>query len=104
MASLPSSIVNRITELGVVGKLAKGALNPTVHVANTDDKQRPLRNATQHWSPLWHRAIDRNSFSATIQSTPYPQSGPFVKSMSPQFRNKIFIKNYSDLLYLVHYC
>ena len=31
--------VDRTTQLGVIGKLAEGALNPTVHVANKDVKQ-----------------------------------------------------------------
>ncbi|KAK4827889.1 hypothetical protein QYF61_022312 [Mycteria americana] len=51
--------VNRTTQLGVVSKLAEGALNSTVHVTNKGVKQRrsqyrPLRNATRHWSPLGH--------------------------------------------------
>ncbi|KAK4830146.1 hypothetical protein QYF61_008634, partial [Mycteria americana] len=33
-------------------------------------------------------AIDRNSLSATIQPIPYTSSGPSVKSMSLQFRDK----------------
>ncbi|KAK4813670.1 hypothetical protein QYF61_017637, partial [Mycteria americana] len=80
-------------QLGVVGKLAEGALNPAVHVANKDIKQRqsqyrPLRNATCLWSPLGHGAVDRYSLSAPIQPIPYPLSGPSVKSMSLQFRDK----------------
>ncbi|GAB0196099.1 cAMP-dependent protein kinase inhibitor alpha [Grus japonensis] len=55
--------VNRSTQLEVVGKLAEGALDPTVHVSNRDVKQhrsqyRPLRNTTCHWSPLGYQAID----------------------------------------------
>ncbi|KAK4821259.1 hypothetical protein QYF61_017137 [Mycteria americana] len=54
------------TQLGIIGKLAEGALNPAVHVTNKDVKQRrsqyqPLKNATHHRSPLGHRAIDHNS-------------------------------------------
>ncbi|KAK4832092.1 hypothetical protein QYF61_020707 [Mycteria americana] len=73
------------TQLGLISKPAEGALNPTVHVANED---QPLRNATRHWSPLGHRAVDHNSLSATIQPMPYPPSGLSVKSMSLQFRDK----------------
>ncbi|GAB0208383.1 cAMP-dependent protein kinase inhibitor alpha [Grus japonensis] len=45
--------VDHTTQLGVVSKLAEGALDPTVHVANKDIKQcrsqyRPLRDATHH--------------------------------------------------------
>ncbi|GAB0197840.1 hypothetical protein GRJ2_002249400 [Grus japonensis] len=85
--------VDCITQLGVVGKLAEGALDPIVHVADKDVKQcrsqyRPLRNATCHWSPLGHRAVDCNSLSVTVQPIPYPPSGLSVKSMSLQFRDK----------------
>ncbi|KAK4829762.1 hypothetical protein QYF61_006486 [Mycteria americana] len=90
--------VDRTTQLGVIGKLAEGALNPTVHVTNKDVKQRwsqhrPLRNATHHWSPLGYQAIDRNSLSVTIQPIPYPLSGPSVKSMSLQFRDKDVVQD-----------
>ncbi|KAK4810518.1 hypothetical protein QYF61_004481 [Mycteria americana] len=51
--------VDCTTQLGVVGKLAEGVLNPTVHVTDKDVKQRqsqyrPLRNTTRHWSLLGH--------------------------------------------------
>jgi len=82
-----------MTQLGVIGKLAKGALNPAVHITNKDDKQhwsqyRPLRNTTCHWSPLGHRAVDQNSSSATTQPIPCPPSGLSIKSMCLQFRDK----------------
>ncbi|GAB0187531.1 neurexin-1 [Grus japonensis] len=60
MASIPSSVsTNHNTQLGVVGKLAEGALDPTVHVADKDVEQcqsqyQPLRDATRHWSPPGH--------------------------------------------------
>ncbi|PKU46206.1 hypothetical protein llap_3480 [Limosa lapponica baueri] len=77
---LPSfQCINSTTQLGVTSNLAKGALNPTIHVANKDVKQRwsqyrPLRSATHHCSPLGHRSIDHNKLSATIQPIPYPLS------------------------------
>ncbi|KAK4815356.1 hypothetical protein QYF61_001344 [Mycteria americana] len=45
--------VNRTTQLGVICKLAEGALNPTVSVIDEDIKQyrsqyRPLRDTTHH--------------------------------------------------------
>ncbi|GAB0176555.1 hypothetical protein GRJ2_000120700 [Grus japonensis] len=85
--------VDCTTQLGVVSKLAEGALDPTVHVANKDVKQcrsqyQPLRNTTRHWSPLGHRAIDCNSFSMAIQPIPYPLTAPSIKCMSLQFRDK----------------
>ena len=81
-----------------VGKLAEGALDPTVHVANKDVKQhwsqyRPLRNTTHHWSPLGHRAIDHHSFSETIQPIPSPPSGSSVKPMSLQIRDKDVVQD-----------
>ncbi|KAK4828658.1 hypothetical protein QYF61_000376 [Mycteria americana] len=92
--SIPSlQHVECTTQLGVICKLAEGALNPTVLVTNKDVKQHwsqywPLRNATRHWSPLGHQAVDCNSLSATIQPIPYPPSGPSIKSTSLQFRDK----------------
>jgi len=85
--------VNHTTQLGVIGKLAEGALGPTVHVTNKDIEQhqpqyRPLRHTTRHWSPPGHQAIDCNSLSASIEPVPYPTSGPAVKSMSFQLRDK----------------
>ncbi|KAK4823520.1 hypothetical protein QYF61_003029 [Mycteria americana] len=85
--------VNCTMQPGVVDKPAEGALSPTVHVTNKEVKQRwsqyqPLRKATCHSSPLGHQAIDRNYLSETIQPIPYPSSGPSVKSMSLQFRDK----------------
>ncbi|KAK4824277.1 hypothetical protein QYF61_012837 [Mycteria americana] len=51
--------VNRTTQLGVICKLAEGALNPTVCVIDEDIKQYwsqygPLRDTTCHRSPSGH--------------------------------------------------
>jgi len=40
MASIPSSVVDCTKQLGVGGRLAEGALNSTVHVADKDVQQR----------------------------------------------------------------
>jgi len=85
--------VNHTTEPGVVGKLAEGALSPTVHVADKGVRQhqsqyQSLRKVTRHWSLLEHQAIDRNILGATIQPVPYPLRGPSVESMSLHFRDK----------------
>ena len=45
--------VNRTTQLGVICKLAEGALDPTVYVIDEDIKQYwsqygPLRDTTRH--------------------------------------------------------
>ncbi|PKU30563.1 hypothetical protein llap_19132 [Limosa lapponica baueri] len=63
--------VDCATQLGVMGKLAEGALNPTVHVSNKDVKQQRsqyqlLRNTTHHWFPLGYKAIDCNPLGAAI--------------------------------------
>ncbi|CAM9177511.1 unnamed protein product, partial [Bubo scandiacus] len=82
------------TELGVISELAEGALNPNVHVANKDVKQHeprywPPRNTTCHCSLLGHQAaVDSNALRVTVQPIPYPPSGPSIKSMSLQFRDK----------------
>jgi len=94
MTSLPSSVLTAPHRLvGSCHKLAKGAFNPTGHVAYIDVKEywsqyRSLKNATHHWSPTGHRAIDCNSLCVTVQTTPYPRSGPFIKSISLHFRDK----------------
>uniref|UniRef100_A0A8B9G1F8 RNA helicase n=2 Tax=Amazona collaria TaxID=241587 RepID=A0A8B9G1F8_9PSIT len=48
--------INRTTQLGVIGKLAEGALNPTVHVTHKDVEQdrsqhRSLGDTTRYRSP-----------------------------------------------------
>ncbi|KAK4831029.1 LOW QUALITY PROTEIN: hypothetical protein QYF61_014917 [Mycteria americana] len=51
--------VNHTTQLGVICKLAEGALNPTVHVIDDDIKQYwsqygPISDTTHHQSPSRH--------------------------------------------------
>jgi len=56
--------VNPTTFLGVIHKLAEGALNPTVHITHRDDvlnSAGSLRSTTYHWSPLQHWATDHSS-------------------------------------------
>ena len=99
--------INHTTQLGVVGKLAEGALGPTVHVTDKDIKHhrpqyQPLRHITCHWSPPGHRATDCNSVSASIKPVPYPASGPSVKSLSLQFRDKDIMWDSVKCLAQVH--
>jgi len=101
MASLPFSV--SVTQLGVIGKLAEGALGPTVHVADKYIKkhrpqQRPLRHTARHWSPPGHRAIDCNSLCASIEPVPYRARGSAVKSMSFQFRDKDIMQDSVECL------
>lgn len=58
-------------QFGIVDNLIKGALDPTIHVVYKDGNQcqsqyLPLRNATQSWTPLAHRAVHHSSLSGTI--------------------------------------
>ncbi|KAK4825708.1 hypothetical protein QYF61_002067 [Mycteria americana] len=103
--SIPSlQCVDHTTQLGVVGKLAEVAINPTVHVTDKDVKQRRsqhrlLRNATRHRFPLGHQAVDHNSSSATIQPIPYSPSGPSIKSMSPNLETRMSCRTVSNPLH-----
>ena len=72
--------VNHTTHLGVICKLAEGALDPTVYVIDTDIKQywsqyKPLRDNMCHRSPSGHWAFDHCPLDVIIQSHP-PNSPP----------------------------
>ncbi|KAK4812855.1 LOW QUALITY PROTEIN: hypothetical protein QYF61_022581, partial [Mycteria americana] len=73
-------LVNCTTQLGVICKLAEGALDPAVYVSDEDIKQywsqyRPLRDTTP---------VDRYSLDATIQPIPHPPNSPPIKSFDQQ--------------------
>ncbi|KAK4818846.1 hypothetical protein QYF61_020065, partial [Mycteria americana] len=76
--------VNCTTQLGVICKLAEGALDLAVNVID--------ENTEQHWSqygPLRHTTpVDCYPLDATIQPIPYPLNSPPIKSVSLQFREK----------------
>lgn len=66
MPSLPSSVWLH-SQLGVLGKQSWGCLIPTAHVTKIMSVSAPIptpRNATHHWFPLGHRAIDHDSWNA----------------------------------------
>ncbi|PKU40563.1 testosterone 17-beta-dehydrogenase 3-like [Limosa lapponica baueri] len=95
--------VNCTTQIGVICKLAEGALDPTVYVIDEDIEQywsqyRPLRDTTCHQPPSGHRAIDHYPLDATIQMIPHPLKSSPIKSISLQFREKdmvgVHIKGY----------
>ncbi|KAK4833105.1 LOW QUALITY PROTEIN: hypothetical protein QYF61_027771 [Mycteria americana] len=76
--------VKCITKLGVVCKLADGALDLAVNVIDENIEQHqsqygPLRDTTP---------IDLYPLDAIIQPVPYPLNSPPIKSISLQFREK----------------
>ncbi|XP_048790014.1 uncharacterized protein LOC125688256 [Lagopus muta] len=82
--------INRTTQLGVVSKLAEGALNSLIDVINKDVKEhrsqdRPLGDTTCYRPPPGHRAIDHHPLSAAFQPIAYPSGRPPIKSTSLQF-------------------
>ncbi|KAK4811172.1 hypothetical protein QYF61_019803 [Mycteria americana] len=72
--------INCTTQLGVICKLAEGALSPTVY---TPEGHHSLLVST-----LSHRAIDCNSLDAAIEPIPYPSNSPSVKPISLHFSGK----------------
>ena len=68
------------------------------HVIDEDIKQYwiqygPLRDTTCHWSPFGHWAIDHYPLDVTIQPIPYPPNSPHIKSISPQFKEKVIVED-----------
>ncbi|PKU39962.1 small glutamine-rich tetratricopeptide repeat-containing protein beta [Limosa lapponica baueri] len=77
--------IDNPTQLGVICKLADGALNPSVYVVDKNVKQYqsqhgPLRDTTCHCSPSGLQAIEYHPLDATIQPIPYPLNSPPIKS------------------------
>ncbi|TRZ17937.1 hypothetical protein HGM15179_009174 [Zosterops borbonicus] len=74
--------LNLTAQLGVICRVAEGALNPPGRVADRDDKkfcsQYLLRNVT---------------WNVTNQKIPYSPSGPPMKSMSLQLRDKDVVQD-----------
>uniref|UniRef100_A0A8B9IZQ3 B-TFIID TATA-box binding protein associated factor 1 n=1 Tax=Amazona collaria TaxID=241587 RepID=A0A8B9IZQ3_9PSIT len=76
--SLPC--INRTTQLGVIGKLVEGALNPTVHVTHKvverdRSQHRSLGDTTRYWSPvpfilntLWDALLELDDLTASTNS------------------------------------
>ncbi|KAK4825745.1 LOW QUALITY PROTEIN: hypothetical protein QYF61_002184 [Mycteria americana] len=76
--------VNCTTQLGVICKLAEGALDLTVNVIDENiewhwSQYRPLRDTTP---------VDCYPLGVTIQPIPYPLNSPPIKSVSLQFREE----------------
>ena len=62
MASLLSNVINCTTQLGVIVKLAEGALKPVISVIDEDleghqSQDRPLGDTAHHWPPHGQSAI-----------------------------------------------
>mgnify|MGYP001854162635 CR=1 FL=1 len=93
MASLPSYCLNCSTQLGIVCKLAEGALDPITYVIDKDVKEYqfqdgPLGDTTGDQPSPGHRAIDNNPLAGTTQQIPHLPNSPPFKPISLQFRDK----------------
>ncbi|KAK4816932.1 hypothetical protein QYF61_025428 [Mycteria americana] len=77
-------LVNRTSQLGVICKLAEGALNPTVCGADEDIKQ--------YWSQY-------GPLRDTTRPIPHPPNSPPIKSISLQFREKDVVGDHVKGLY-----
>ncbi|KAK4812272.1 LOW QUALITY PROTEIN: hypothetical protein QYF61_012947, partial [Mycteria americana] len=86
--------VNCTTQLGVICRLAEGALDLAVNVID--------ENIEQHWSqygPLRDTtSVDCYPLDATIQPIPYPLNSPPIKSISLQFREKDVVQDHQPFL------
>ncbi|KAK4820330.1 hypothetical protein QYF61_023563 [Mycteria americana] len=85
--------VSCTTQLGVICKLAEGALDAPVCVIDEGIEQHwsqygPLTDTTRHRSPSGHGAVDHCCLDVTIQPIPHPLNSPPIKSLSLQFREK----------------
>ena len=85
--------VDHTTQLGVICRLAEGALHPTVYIIDEDIKQYqsqygPLRDTTCHQSPSGLWAVNNYPLDVTIQTIPHPPNSPSIRSISLQFRKK----------------
>jgi len=81
--------VNCTTQLGVICKLAEGALDLTMSlmkILNSTGPSMDPRDTTCHRRPSGHRAVDHYPLAATIQPIPCPLNSPPIKPVSPHFR------------------
>ncbi|TRZ22940.1 hypothetical protein HGM15179_004140 [Zosterops borbonicus] len=95
--------VHCTTQPGVIGKLGEGALDPNVRVTDTDFKQcwsqyRALRTPLVTGLPLDIGPLTA-TLSVAVQPNPYPPTGPSVKSVFPQFRDKDVMQDMSNTLH-----
>ncbi|KAF4794471.1 hypothetical protein TURU_101855 [Turdus rufiventris] len=97
--AIPSLLcVNRATQLGVIGELAEDTLGPTVHVTNKDVEQPqvPVLTPEEHHLLLLsylNTEVLTATLSMTIQQIPYLPSGPSIKSLCLQFRDKDTVRD-----------
>jgi len=85
--------VDRTPQLGVIYKLAEGALDPTVNVTDEDIKEywhqhQSLGDTTHHHSPSRRWATDHHPLDLTLQPVLHPSNSPPIKSVSFQFGEK----------------
>ncbi|KAK4820465.1 LOW QUALITY PROTEIN: hypothetical protein QYF61_027747 [Mycteria americana] len=82
--------INTPTQLGVVCKLAEGALDPFVQIIDKDIKQnwpqhRALGNTTCDRPPTGVNSVHHNSLGLAIQPVLYPAKNMLIQAMSSQF-------------------
>lgn len=99
-AQVCGSLVARhrdLLDVGVIQKLAEGALDSPVHFTDEDIKgypwvqsqYRPLTACDR--SPSGHRATDLCSLDMILQAVPWLSYSPPIKSLYFQFREKVIV-------------
>ncbi|KAK4816629.1 hypothetical protein QYF61_019328 [Mycteria americana] len=99
LQSLPTlQQINTPAQLGVICKLAEGALDPFVQIIDKDIKQnwpqhRALGNTTCDWPPTGVNSIHHHSLGPAIQPVLYPAKSTPVQAMSSQFLQENAVGN-----------
>lgn len=81
--------VTHTTQLGVICKLAEGALNATVYIIDEDMKQCSSQSEGHHLSLISIWTLSH----CPLQPIPHLTHSPSIKSISLQFREKGVVRN-----------
>lgn len=106
------------TQLGVICRLAEDVLNPSVQVTGEDinhylSQYGSLKDTSPYWFPLRYWTIAYRSSEAASQRIPYVLKSQPFKSVSFQFRYKMWhhVKGLAEICVddicsssLVHWC
>ncbi|KAK4810832.1 hypothetical protein QYF61_008804 [Mycteria americana] len=99
LQSLPTlQKINTPTQLGVICKLAEGALDPFVQIIDKDIKQnwpqhRALGDTTCDRLPTGVNSIHHHSLGPAVQPVLYPEKSTPVQAMSSQFLQENAVGN-----------